>query len=290
MKNIKTIIITLLATVFIAQSSYAAGVSFYHTDPSGTPVRVTDETGKVVWHEVYKPFGEQQSIPTSTRPNSKRFIGKQLDSETGLLNVGVRYMKDGVGRFTSPDPVGPVDPMTSRINGDIISNPQKINAYVYGLNNPYKFIDPDGRHPLLTKENNSIQHKHRKQIPYTDPTKKQEDAYTQLRVKDGAVKTGKGGYYENCHADAYRPSEDVWINDPTVIIKDEYNEIPSSKITSGDRVTYYDIFGNPHHSGVVTGKDKIESKHGAAPKYNGPATATDKAYPGGVSKKYYRAK
>lgn len=144
MKNIKSIIITLLATVFIAQSSYAAGVSFYHADPSGTPIRMTDETGKVSWLIIYNPFGEQGSLAKMGH-NQKRFIGKELDSETGLLNVGVRYMKNGIGRFTSPDPVGPVDPMTSRINMDIISNPQRINAYTYGLNNPYKFIDSDGR-------------------------------------------------------------------------------------------------------------------------------------------------
>ena len=149
MKHIKNILIVLLATLVFVPGVLAAGLSFYHTDPSGTPVRMTDNTGKVVWHEVYKPFGEQQAIPTATKPNAKRFIGKELDPETGLQNVGVRYMHNSIGRFTSPDPVGAVDAMTGKTNGDIIFDPQKINIYAYGLNNPYKFIDPLGLSGVL---------------------------------------------------------------------------------------------------------------------------------------------
>jgi len=89
------------------------------------------------------PFGEDYQI-TSTHENDKMFVGKEKDKETGLYYFGARYMEAVIGRFISPDPVGAVDPRMSGLNGKIIKNPQRINTYAYGLNNPYRYIDPDG--------------------------------------------------------------------------------------------------------------------------------------------------
>jgi len=50
------------------------------------------------------------------------------------------------GRFNQPDPEQLyVDPHTGKINQKMLLNPQRQNRYVYGLNNPYKYIDPDGK-------------------------------------------------------------------------------------------------------------------------------------------------
>lgn len=54
-------------------------------------------------------------------------------------------MKDKTARFVSVDPVGPVDEKTGKENEVILVNPQKINRYVYTINNPYKYSDPDGK-------------------------------------------------------------------------------------------------------------------------------------------------
>jgi hypothetical protein len=43
-----------------------------------------------------------------------------------------------IGRFISPDPAG-IHP----------ENPQSWNRYVYVWNNPYKYVDPSGKNPLL---------------------------------------------------------------------------------------------------------------------------------------------
>jgi hypothetical protein len=51
--------IVLLTVLLSAQSLFAAEqVFFYHTDPAGTPLAMTDSTGMVVWKADYKPFGE----------------------------------------------------------------------------------------------------------------------------------------------------------------------------------------------------------------------------------------
>ena len=125
----------------------AEQVFYYHTDPAGTPMAMTDSSGNVVWRADYKPFGEEQSV-TSTVPNDKRFIGKEKDEETGFSYFGARYQNAKIGRFIAPDPVRAVDPRTNKTNEDMLLNPQRLNTYAYALNNPYRFVDPDGRETI----------------------------------------------------------------------------------------------------------------------------------------------
>jgi len=133
-----------LVILILHGPALAAEVTFfYHTDPAGTPLAMTDASGNMVWRGEYKPFGEEMEI-TPEPENKLKFVGKEKDKETGLLYFGARYMEAKIGRFISPDPVGAVDPRTGRIKQMIIHDPQRINSYAYGLNNPHKYIDPDG--------------------------------------------------------------------------------------------------------------------------------------------------
>jgi RHS repeat-associated protein len=120
-----------------------SAVYFYHTDPAGTPMAMTNMSRDVMWSADYKPFGEESWI-SGTLENNEKFVGKEKDKETGLYYFGARYMKAEIGRFTSPDPVGPVDPRTGKTNDKVLINPQRLNVYAYGLNNPYKYVDPLG--------------------------------------------------------------------------------------------------------------------------------------------------
>lgn len=63
------------------------------------------------------------------------FTGKERDGETGLDYFGARYFSGGIGRFTSPDL-----PFMDQRSAD----PQSWNLFVYGRNNPLKYIDPTG--------------------------------------------------------------------------------------------------------------------------------------------------
>jgi RHS repeat-associated protein len=64
-----------------------------------------------------------------------KYTGKEKDA-TGLYYFGARYYDPTIGRFITRDP----------IKGNIM-NPQSLNSYVYCLNNPMKYIDPDGESP-----------------------------------------------------------------------------------------------------------------------------------------------
>nr|WP_320049937.1 RHS repeat-associated core domain-containing protein [uncultured Desulfuromonas sp.] len=121
-------------------------VSYYHTDPTGTVLAISDALGQKVWEADYKPFGEEYII-SANEENTKRFVGKEKDIETGLNYFGARYLFSGIGRFLAPDAVRAVDAQSGQINAALLANPQRHNVYAYSLNNPYRYVDPDGRSP-----------------------------------------------------------------------------------------------------------------------------------------------
>jgi RHS repeat-associated protein len=65
-----------------------------------------------------------------------KFTGKERDTETGLDYFGARYFSGAQGRFTSVDPIW--------ITKERMLDPQRLNLYAYGRNNPLRYIDPDG--------------------------------------------------------------------------------------------------------------------------------------------------
>ncbi|MFH2122371.1 MAG: RHS repeat-associated core domain-containing protein [Pseudomonadota bacterium] len=146
---IRILLICLFSLVSSPGLLLARDVVFYHTDNVGTPVAMTNSAGAVVWRAHEKPFGEEFQTTETPEHNSRRFIGKEKDKETGLVYIGARYLDPETGRFLQPDPVGPVDSMTGKVNVEMLMNPQRLNRYVYGLNNPYRYIDPDGESPVL---------------------------------------------------------------------------------------------------------------------------------------------
>lgn len=141
-------IVTLLLLSIFPTTLFAGEVLYYHTDNFGTPMAMTDKNGKVVWRADELPFGEEYETQETPERNNRRFLGKQLDKETGLVSMGARYLDPKTGRFTQPDPVGLVDPATGKFNQEMLLNPQRLNRYVYALNNPYKYADPDGENAI----------------------------------------------------------------------------------------------------------------------------------------------
>jgi len=83
-----------------------------------------------------------QSTGTSDG-NHYKYNGKELDDETGLYYYGARHYSPALGRFISPD--WSARPVT--VPYADLSNPQTLNLYNFGRNNPLSMRDPDGHCP-----------------------------------------------------------------------------------------------------------------------------------------------
>jgi RHS repeat-associated protein len=82
-----------------------ASTYYYHNDHLGTPQKITDSTGNVVWSADYKPFGEV-TITVSTITNNLRFPGQYYDAETGLNYNYYRDYNPVIGKYIQADPLG----------------------------------------------------------------------------------------------------------------------------------------------------------------------------------------
>ena len=69
--------------------------------------------------------------------------GKERDAESGLDYFGARYYASNMGRFMSTDPIW--------ITKERLADPQRLNLYAYAVNNPLRYIDPDGMDVTLGK-------------------------------------------------------------------------------------------------------------------------------------------
>ena len=119
-----------LGAKLIAESTPAA-TTYSHTDALGSSVAKTNSVGGLISRTRYEPYGATAS---GTNPTNIGFTGHVNDPDTGLVYMQQRYYDPVAGRFLSVDPV-----VTDTKTGD------SFNRYVYANNNPYKFVDPDGR-------------------------------------------------------------------------------------------------------------------------------------------------
>ena len=116
----------------VSKLSNSGGLYFYHPEHLGSSSLITDGTGALTQHIQYVPFGE---VFVEERTNSwstpYKFNGKELDEETGLYYYHARYYDPRLSVWLSVDPLAEKYFWTS--------------SYVYCLNNPVKYTDPDGK-------------------------------------------------------------------------------------------------------------------------------------------------
>jgi RHS repeat-associated protein len=136
----------------------------YHGDHLGGTTVLTAQDGSVAAEIAYDPWGAE--IVGATEPYA--FTGKEYESDTGLYDYAARVYDPVLARFLSPDPLAVFEPEKAfgEYNGRVFdpgtgfrdygarkagpdpANPARFNRYSYVLNNPYKYVDPDGCDPV----------------------------------------------------------------------------------------------------------------------------------------------
>jgi RHS repeat-associated protein len=113
--------------VFMKQG---ANYYFYHNDHLGTPQKMTNLSGAIVWQATYDAFGKATVDAASSITSNLRFPGQYFDAETGLHYNWNRYYDPNTGRYVTEDPIGLI---------------QMTNRYTYVENRPINYIDPEGK-------------------------------------------------------------------------------------------------------------------------------------------------
>jgi len=183
---------------------------FYHPDHLGSSSLITDQAGSIVQHLEYVPFGEtfiDERNGNWSTPYT--FSGKERDEETGLLYVHARYQDSKYGIWYSVDPMAEKMPWVS--------------PYVYCLNNPVRFIDPDGRIPTAVQGARIADHIYNGKVGDVVDGWKLDKVYTSnnnpayrsglySRTVDGVTEytmANAGTYFENTQRGRDAISEDV---------------------------------------------------------------------------------
>lgn len=122
----------------IIPPAYAANgdgeIYYVHNDHLGTPVKMTNEIGQVVWQAVYDPFGKA-TVDEDVDGDGKavemnvRFPGQYYDVESGLHYNYFRTYDPELGRYITSDPIG--------LFGGV-------NTFGYVGGNPVKWFDSKG--------------------------------------------------------------------------------------------------------------------------------------------------
>ncbi|MGW2843742.1 RHS repeat-associated core domain-containing protein [Streptomyces sp. NPDC001274] len=111
-------------------------VSFTIADHHGTGELAIQASDLALTQRRTLPFGATRGTKPANWPGTKGFVGGTDDTKsTGLTHLGAREYDPELGRFISVDPI--LD----------LSDPQQMNGYTYGNNNPATLSDPTGLRP-----------------------------------------------------------------------------------------------------------------------------------------------
>jgi RHS repeat-associated protein len=141
----------------LATTKEGGGYEYATADHLGSPRAWTTGKGGTLTslrRRDYMAFGAGLFAGVGTRTTDQGYVASEQqdgqrkgfgayekDSETGLSFAGARYFASLHGRFTT------IDPAMGSIR---ITNPQSFNRYTYALNNPLRYVDPDGQVPVET--------------------------------------------------------------------------------------------------------------------------------------------
>ncbi len=112
----------------------AQGVHYYHYDPLGSTIALSNESGEVTDKYAYDPFGNLANRAGDSE-NLFTFVGRfgLMDEGDGLYYARARYYDSTVGRFLNKDFIMGED-----------TDPRSLHRYVYVMNRAVGMVDVSG--------------------------------------------------------------------------------------------------------------------------------------------------
>jgi RHS repeat-associated protein len=117
--------------IVLARSSTGT-LTYELTDSRDTAVTTVDASSLAVSRRYLDPYGNVRGPAATSWPDQHGYLNKPSDPSTGLSLLGTRQYDPATGRFLSVDPI---------LDG---TDPQQMNGYVYGGDNPVSNADPSG--------------------------------------------------------------------------------------------------------------------------------------------------
>jgi RHS repeat-associated protein len=117
----------------LEQIDSANAARYYHYDPTGSTLALSNSSGVMSDRYAYTPFGETTASGATVNPF--RYVGKLgvMDDGNGMNYMRARYYRPDMGRFMSLDAVlGNAE------------EAQGLNRYAYVRGNPVMGVDPSG--------------------------------------------------------------------------------------------------------------------------------------------------
>jgi len=109
----------------------------------------TDSQGNVTNLIDYYPYGtDRVNVKVSSFSPTYKFTDQENDPESGLMYYDARYYNPTIGKFTQADLAAFYMPK--------INDPQQLNYYSYGRNNPIRYQDPTGNTIIETNDQGRI--------------------------------------------------------------------------------------------------------------------------------------
>jgi RHS repeat-associated protein len=121
----------------VARRDSAGLIHYYFSDNLGSHGVVENATGTTCEQDIdYYPYGGVANDYCPNGAQSYKFTGKERDGESNLDYLGARHHASSLSRFMSPDSL--------YLEIDRLVDPQQLNLYTYGRNNPLKVTDLTG--------------------------------------------------------------------------------------------------------------------------------------------------
>jgi RHS repeat-associated protein len=125
--------------VAVAQTQTSTVTPLYiHVDPLNSVNIVTNASGTVTQTYDYYPYGAPR-VSTGTFAALRQYLGQLYDSSDSLNYLNARFYNSSTSQFESEDPTTRDNPPT------LLTDPQQLNFYSYGRDNPITVSDPGGR-------------------------------------------------------------------------------------------------------------------------------------------------